>query len=328
MVTFFLHNDAGNTNFSGAADWRLRRSIVRCSPALLLGMAFSLAACGCTAQSPNSTAPLPDSPQPQAAPQPPAPPEPCPVRGGVSRAESAAQPNGQDGTELPSHEGSSELKLLKVPCPAPLVPLINWYARFLDGPQVRRMTPREKAWLAVRNVADPFNGLTILASSAIAVGANSHSPYGPGMTGWGKYVGVDYTQDMTGEFIGTFLIPSLVHQDPHYHRMPNATIKRRIAHCLYQIVWTQGDDGKGMINYANVVGFGIDDEIGNLYIPGRETNAAATAERYGTAFALAPVDNFVTEFLPDVARRIHVRVVLIQQILNQVANKDTTSGSL
>lgn len=218
------------------------------------------------------------------------------------------------------------MNLLKVPCPAPFVPLINWYARFLDGPQVKRMTPKEKAWLAVRDVADPFNGLTILGSSAIAVGANSHSPYGPGMTGFGRYVGVDYTEDMTGEFFGTFLIPSLVHQDPHYHRMPTATIKRRIAHCLYQIVWTQGDDGKGMINYANLAGFGIDDEIGNLYVPGWETNARATGERYATTLTLAPVENFVTEFLPDVARRIHVHVVLIQQIINQVANKEATNG--
>jgi hypothetical protein len=101
-------------------------------------------------------------------------------------------------------------------------------------------------------------------------------------------------------------------------------MKKRIAHALYQVVWTQGDNGKGMLNYANLVGFAIDDEIGNLYIPGRKTNLPSSAERYGTGFATAPIDNFVTEFLPDVARRIHVRVVLIQQIINQVANKDNS----
>jgi len=132
---------------------------------------------------------------------------------------------------------------------------------------------------------------------------------------------------MTGEFFGTFLIPSVMHQDPHYHRMPTSSMKKRIAHCLYQVVWTQGDNGRGMLNYANLMGFAIDDEIGNLYIPGRETDMPASAERYGTGFALAPIDNFVTEFLPDVARKIHVRIVLIQQIINQVANvKDNGSG--
>jgi hypothetical protein len=35
----------------------------------------------------------------------------------------------------------------------------------------------------------------------------------------------------------------------------------------------------------------------------------------------APVDNFITEFLPDIASHIHVRVVLVQRIINQVASK-------
>jgi len=207
------------------------------------------------------------------------------------------------------------------------LPIINWYARFLDGPQVKPMTPTEKAWLAVRNVADPFNGLTILGSSAIAVAANSHSAYGPGFHGYERYVGVSLTQDMTGEFFGTFLIPSIVQQDPHYHRMPTASMKRRIAHAFYQVVWTQGDNDKGMLNYSNLVGFAIDDEIANLYVPGRQTNLPSSAERYGTTFATAPIDNFVTEFLPDLARHIHVRVVLFQQIINQVANIKDNGGT-
>ena len=209
------------------------------------------------------------------------------------------------------------------PCPL-LTPIINWYARFIDGPKVKPMTPKEKAWLAARSVADPFNGLTILASSAIEVGSNSHSAYGPGMHGFGNAVGVSYTEDITAEFFGTFLIDSIAHQDPHYHRMSQATIQRRIAHAISSVVWTQGDNGKGMVNYSSVVGGAIEDEIGNLYVPGRETNLPTSAERYGIGMATAPIDNFVTEFVPDVARRIHVRVVLIQRIIDHVAQ---TGGS-
>jgi hypothetical protein len=76
------------------------------------------------------------------------------------------------------------------------------------------MTPKEKRWLAVRNVVDPFNAITILGDAGIAVGSNAYSPYGPGMPGFGRCVGVSYSQDMTGEFFGTFLIPSIVHQGP------------------------------------------------------------------------------------------------------------------
>ena len=139
------------------------------------------------------------------------------------------------------------------------------------------------------------------------------------MAGFGRYVGVSYTEDITGEFFNTFLIPSIVHQDPHYHRNPQSAYFKRSLHAVTQVVWTQSDYGKGMLNYANLVGFAIDDEIANLYVPGRQTNASASAQRYAIGLATAPIDNFVTEFLPDVAKHIHVQVVIVQRIINQVA---------
>ena len=241
--------------------------------------------------------------------------EPCQIR----REATAVVEAGAAGA-VAAHPDDPTLSatLKPEPCP-PLAPLIDWYARFLNGPQVKALTPREKGWLAVRDVIDPFNGLTIAANSAIFVGANAHSAYGPGMSGFGRNVRDSYGQDATGEFFGTFLIPSIVHQDPHYHRLPNATMKRRIAHALYQVVWTQGDNGKEMVNYANLLGFAIDDEVGDLYVRGQETNLPATAQRYGIGLATAPIENFITEFLPDLASHIHVRVVLVQRIIDQVA---------
>jgi hypothetical protein len=319
--------------------------------AFALAAVFACARLTCFGQA-DPAAALPDSPQPQAQAAGASTLTPCLVkRASVGAAYAAAGTAAQvipaiafkDAAAAaapgkPQPQPANNIDALLVPCTAVermisnlqqvgKLPGFNWYARFLDGPQVQRMTPKQKAWLAFRNVADPFNAVTILGSSAIAVASNSHSAYGPGMSGFGRYVGVSYSQDMTGEFFGTFLIPSIAHQDPHYHRMPAASIKRRIAHVLYQVVWTQGDDGKGMINYADLAGFAIDDEIANLYVPGRNTNARASAERYATALALAPTDNAITEFLPDLARKIHVRVVLIQQIINQVANKDAANGA-
>ncbi|HTJ29601.1 MAG TPA: hypothetical protein VL346_03845 [Acidobacteriaceae bacterium] len=204
---------------------------------------------------------------------------------------------------------------------------IDWYMRFINGPKATPMTPQQKGWLAARNVLDPFNLITILGISAISVAADSHSAYGPGFPGWERYVGVSFTEDLTGEFFGTFLICSIAHQDPHYHRLPDASYRKRIAHALYQVAWTQGDNGKGMLNYANLVGAGIDDEIANLYVPGRHTNASATAQRYAIALATAPIDNFITEFLPDVARRIHVQIVVVQRIIDTFANDRQNNGS-
>ncbi|HEX3437435.1 MAG TPA: hypothetical protein VHT24_11765 [Pseudacidobacterium sp.] len=201
-------------------------------------------------------------------------------------------------------------------------PTYDPFQRFLSSSEPHPMTPKQKAILAGKDVVDPFNLLTIGGLSAISVASDSHSAYGPGMEGWSKLSGVSLTQDMTNEFLGTFLIPSIAHQDPHYHRMPNASYKRRIAHCIYQVVWTQGDDGKGMFNYASVVGGAFEEAISDAYVPYRETGWSSATQRYGTALATNPIGNFITEFLPDVARHVNIRAVFVQRIINQVARQE------
>ena len=57
-------------------------------------------------------------------------------------------------------------------------------------------------------------------------------------------------------------------------------------------------------------------------LPGEHTNLQSTAARVATSWAFAPTDNLISEFLPDIARRIHVRVVIVQQIINQVAKTE------
>jgi hypothetical protein len=194
---------------------------------------------------------------------------------------------------------------------------VNYFQRFVDT-GVHPLTPRQKAILAFRNTTDPYNFATIGFISALSTAADPDSPYGPGVPGFGRNFGVAYTETAVGEFFGTFLIPAIAHQDPHYHRMPNASYMRRIGHAITQVVWAQSDYGVGMPNYANLISTAIGDGLGNLYVPGRQKSWGAAASRYSTAIATDPIDNFITEFLPDVARRVNVHIVLVQQIVNQV----------
>jgi len=270
-------------------------------------------------QQPSPQSPSPSSQSP-AVPSTPSSSQPAGQPGAPPVAQSDSLPDAPKPAQSTNNKQPRVYDCKAKPCQ---IPVINWYLRFEDGPQVKPLTPVEKGWLAAKNVIDPFNIITILGEAGISVAADSHSPYGPGFPGWGRYVGVSFTEDITGEFFGTFLIPTIAHQDPHYHRMPQASYKRRIFHAAFQVLWTESDSAKGMLNYANLVGFGIDDEIANLYVPGRETNARASADRYGIALLTAPIGNYVTEFLPDVAKHIHVQIVIVQRIINQIAEKNS-----
>lgn len=262
---------------------------------------------------------IPDAPLPQAQSASETPvPSPCPKP--MYRGQFVPRP----APKSASNSTSGGVSPANVPCTPRR---LNWYQKFTNGPQDKPLTPGDKGWLAIRNIVDPFNVITITGEAGIAVAADSHSAYGPGFPGYGRYVGVSFTEDITGEFFGTFLIPTIAHQDPHYYRIPNASIPRRITHAITQIAWTQSDSGRGMPNYANLVGFAIDDGIANLYVPGRQTDVRASTQRYFIGLATAPIGNFINEFIPDVASHIHVQIVILQRIINQVARSGTGNSN-
>lgn len=233
----------------------------------------------------------------------------------------------------PSESGRQHPSIPSVPtaclpqtCMAYLVPMTcapsaSAFLRFLNA-DVHPLTAKQKARLAWRNATDPFNFLTIGFLSGISVASDPHSPYGPGWPGFGRNFGVAYTETAVSEFFGTFLIPAIVHQDPHYHREPNAPVDHRILHAIVGVVWAQSDTGQGMPNYANLGNSAIGITLDDIYVPGAEQGFGAGVERYVTAIASDPINNLVSEFLPDVARHINVRIVLIQRIVNEVERQN------
>lgn len=231
-------------------------------------------------------------------------PRPCPAVGGVA---------------YPDAEAASAAAT-RTPCVAREDP----YRRFLNSPVPSPLTPKQKGVLALRNFSDPFNLLTVVGNAAVTIAADSHTPYGPGFEGFGRYTGYSVVEDATGEFLGTFLLCSVFGEDPHYHRIPDARPMRRVLHAISRTIIAQSDNGHTMPNYENLIGYPASAEISNLYVPGVDGNGPSTVARIITGLATDPISNLITEFLPDVAERVHVRVVFVQQIINEVASGQRT----
>ena len=216
------------------------------------------------------------------------------------------------GPDVDSADGTRE----------PCVESPNPYARFLDTTTAVPLTPWQKAHLAIRNLTEPGNLATVAYTAALTIATNSHTAYGPGGMGFAKNTGYSLLQDATGEFFGTFLVPSLTHEDPHYHRMPHASIPRRVLHAVSRTLIAQSDSGASMPNFAALMTYPIAAEIGNLYVPGINGNGPSTASRIMLGYAADPAESLITEFLPDFARRIHVRVIFVQRVLNPVSSDE------
>jgi hypothetical protein len=219
------------------------------------------------------------------------------------------------GSEAVCVPAASSLADKRMCCDATM----NSFTRFIDYTANSPLTSQDKLAIFWRNIRDPYNLLTIGAVSAFSVAADSHNADGPGFKGFAKNAGVSLTQEATSEFFTTFLIASLAHQDPRYHRWPNLPLNRRIAHVLEQVVISQSDDGQPMFNYATVFGTIGSSALGNLYVPGRDKSWGASATRMAVSLATDPIGNAISEFVPDVARRINVNVVLVQRVINRIA---------
>jgi len=197
--------------------------------------------------------------------------------------------------------------------------LIYPYQRFLSTNIPVPLNWKQKGYLAAHYTTDPASLGTIVGLSAINIAADSHTAYGPGWKGFGELAGISLVQNATAEFFGTFAIPSLAHQDPRYYRVPGKPIGKRLLYSITRSYVSRSDEGKTMPNYSVFATYPIIAELGNLYVPGIQSDGPSTAERILTGIALDPVNNLVNEFLPDVAKHVHVRIIFVQQILNNIA---------
>jgi hypothetical protein len=209
--------------------------------------------------------------------------------------------------------------------PQPCSELVYPFQRFLTTNVVIPLTWQQKGYLALHDVTDPGNLATIVGISAITTAADPHSAYGPGLKGWGKNAGVSLLQDATAETFGTFVVPSIMHQDPRYYRRPDQPFKKRLIYSISRTIISRHDDGSPMPNYGTLLEYPINAEISNLYVPGIESDGASTAKRILIGYALDPANNLLAEFLPDVAKHVRVRIIFVQQFLNSIA---ASSGGL
>ncbi len=203
--------------------------------------------------------------------------------------------------------------------PQPCSELVYPYQLFLDTKVVIPLTRQQKGYVALHNVADPGNLATIALTSGITIAVDPDSAYGPGLKGFGKNAGVSLLQNATVEFFGTFAVPALVHQDPRYYRMPDRPFKKRLIYSISRTVISRHDDGSPMPNYGTLLEYPINAELSNLYVPGIESDGASTVKRVLFGYALDPINNVLTEFLPDVAKHVRIRVIFIQRFLNNIA---------
>jgi hypothetical protein len=173
--------------------------------------------------------------------------------------------------------------------------------------------------LAVANVSDPFAIVTTALDAEIGNATGGRTPLPRGAAGFGQRFGVSMAGAASSEFFSTFLVSSIFHQDPHYHRDPDASVASRFGHALSYVVITRSDSGRPMFNFAEFLGTAASSIVDGGLHPEWERGPGATSGRVFISIGSDAAWNLMTEFLPDVAKHLNPRLLLLRKLADKAA---------
>jgi hypothetical protein len=193
----------------------------------------------------------------------------------------------------------------------------------IDAPEPRAtLGASGKLRLAMRNFSDPLNLAGMAIDSAVSnATSSSNSAFGTGWPGFGRRFGMSVADEGLNEFFSTFLISTLAHQDPHYHRDPGASRGRRIVYALSRVVVASSDSGKPMFNVAEFAGTTASSLVETTYHYERDEGPKAVSARIFVSIGSDAVWNLMNEFLPDIARRVNPRFIFLRRLAERAAKQ-------
>jgi len=194
----------------------------------------------------------------------------------------------------------------------------------IQGPeQTTPLTASGKFRLAVKNFSDPLNIAGIALDSAISTAtSSSKSAFGTGWPGFGRRFGMSMSDEGLSEFFSTYLISTLAHQDPHYHRDPGSSVGKRIGYALSRVVIARSDSGKPMFNFAEFVGTTASSLVESSYHFERDESPGAVSSRIFVSIGSDAGWNLMNEFLPDIAKHLNPRFIFLRRLAERAAKQN------
>ena len=141
----------------------------------------------------------------------------------------------------------------------------NFYVSYV--PDAVPLDTRQKVRLGWKSVIDPVSFGMVGVIAGVEQATDSFSGFGQGAQGYAKRYGAAYANLVSGTFIGSVILPSVLKQDPRYFYKGTGTRKSRFFYALASAVICKGDNGHWQPNYSNILGSLAAGGLSNLYYP-------------------------------------------------------------
>ena len=136
--------------------------------------------------------------------------------------------------------------------------------------------------------------------SQVAAGGFSHNG---GFTGFTQYYARAFGDQIIGNYVTEAILPSLLHEDPRFFRLGAGSFWRRVYYASSRLLVTRADSGRSRFNVSEITGNAAVVAITSSYYPDSRSPAEA-AERFAMALGNDAISNLMTEFWPDIKRRL------------------------
>lgn len=166
------------------------------------------------------------------------------------------------------------------------------------------LTSGEKFKLSVNNTLSIASVGGSLLGAGLSQAMDSYPDYGQGAEGFGKRFGSSMGRSASRQFFGTYIFASVLHQDPRYFPIKDATLKQSFVHALRRVVITPTDDGGHAPNYSGLLGILTAETLANAYVPDDDRTAGKTFKRAGKSIALRAGTNMLKEYWPTIFKRL------------------------
>jgi hypothetical protein len=187
-----------------------------------------------------------------------------------------------------------------------ILKVIPDYQTVEDSSQpVAAMTSSEKWYLAWKETIDPFNIGTAAMTAAFAQRGNQTPKYGEGWPNYGRRFGAAIADFGTQNFFSAGVFANLLHQDPRYFRKgPSARFLPRVWYSVTRVLICRNDSGRSVLNTANLFGTAFGIAASNVYYPSASRTGTVMAGRVQTSLFGGVMGNLMSEFWPDIQRRV------------------------
>ncbi len=166
----------------------------------------------------------------------------------------------------------------------------------------RPLAPHEKFHGFVHHTVSPYTLLGAAYDATWAQAWGDPHEFGGGMEGWGKRLGAAAAGSEARSFFGTFLFPTVLHQDPRYFPMNHGPKFKRALHGVKRVFVTRNDAGQDVFNTSGMLAIAFTESLGMAWTPERERTAGTACIRILGALQGDATDYVLREFTPDLLR--------------------------